>query len=353
MNMINSFIKAGKSRKKKENKTAKVATENAGQPDKEHDTQVNQPASAKKAIKKESTSNEQLKETTNTQLNTSNSNAAPIETNDASVVVVPLATNQTNTTSTEKNAKEELASSSHDVKPEVKEEPKAEEDQSTDEKQNKSKKKTTTTKKPKSKSTSKLPSEKKVKKKLNESSFLNFSFSNKKITDYFQIRKSSRKCKSDLDKEKRMNIESAIKNMREDGLEIQNIENKGRGIFATKHFMRGDFVCEYAGEMISYQDAKKREEKYAADPSIGCYMFFFEYKSKSYCIDATSESGRLGRLLNHSKTEFNCMTKLFEINSKPHLILVAARDIKPGEEMTYDYGDRNKDSLESHPWLAE
>lgn len=353
MNMINSFIKAGKSRKKKENKTAKVATENVGQPEKEHETQTNQPVSAKKSMKKENSSNEQLKETTNTQLNASNNIVAPIPTNETSVIEVPVAINPTSTTSSDKDGEENRSSVCQEVKQEVKEEPNTEEQQSTDEKQNKSKKKTTTTKKPKSKSTSKLPSEKKAKKKLNESSFLNFSFSNKKITDYFQIRKSSRKCKSDLEKEKRMNIESAIKNMCEDGLEIRQIENKGRGIFATKHFMRGDFVCEYAGEMISYQEAKKREEKYAADPSIGCYMYFFEYKLKSYCIDATSETGRLGRLLNHSKTEFNCMTKLFEINSKPHLILVAARDIKPGEEMTYDYGDRNKDSLESHPWLAE
>jgi SET domain-containing protein len=177
--------------------------------------------------------------------------------------------------------------------------------------------------------------------------------SNRKITDYFQIRKSSRKCKSDIEKEKRQAIEQSIKTMTEEGLEIRHIENKGRGIFATKKFYRGDFVCEYAGEMISYQAAKNREEAYAQDPSIGCYMYFFEYKSKGYCIDATAESDRLGRLLNHSKLGGNCHTKLFEINSKPYLILVASRDIEPGEEMTYDYGDRNKISLESHPWLAE
>jgi SET domain-containing protein len=177
--------------------------------------------------------------------------------------------------------------------------------------------------------------------------------SNRKITDYFQIRKSSRKCKSDIEKEKRQAIEQSIKEMQEEGLEIRIIENKGRGIFACKKFYRGDFVCEYAGEMISYQMAKKREEMYSQDSSIGCYMYFFEYKSKSYCIDATAESNRLGRLLNHSKLGGNCHTKLFEINSKPHLILVASRDIEPGEEMTYDYGDRNKISLESHPWLAE
>jgi [histone H4]-lysine20 N-methyltransferase SETD8 len=187
---------------------------------------------------------------------------------------------------------------------------------------------------------------------LNNSS-LHFKFSNRKITDYFQIRKSTRKCKSDLEKEKRMQIEQAIKCMHEEGLEVRNIPNKGRGIFAAKYFAKGEFVCEYAGEMISYALAKEREAKYSNDSSIGCYMYFFEYKSKSYCIDATAETDRLGRLLNHSKLGGNCHTKLFEINSKPYLILCASRDIRPGEELTYDYGDRNKMSLQSHPWLAE
>lgn len=186
----------------------------------------------------------------------------------------------------------------------------------------------------------------------NRSSF-SLNTSNRKITDYFQVRKSSRKCKSDLEKEKRLYIEDSIKNCIEEGLEVRNVDNKGRAIFATKYFKRGDFVCEYAGEMISYQLAKKREEAYGQDPSIGCYMYFFDYKSKIYCIDATAESERLGRLLNHSKTDGNCQTKLFEMNSRPYLILVAARDIRPGEEMLYDYGDRNKVSIESHPWLAK
>ena len=189
----------------------------------------------------------------------------------------------------------------------------------------------------------------------NTSAFLNSPrcSSNRKITDFFQIRKSSRKCKSDIEKEKRAHIEEAIRTGVEEGLEVRTLDSKGRAIFATRHFARGEFVCEYYGEMISYASAKKREQAYNKDANIGCYMYFFEYKSVRWCIDATAESTRLGRLLNHSKLDGNCQTKLFEIDSKPHLILVAARDIRPGEEMTYDYGDRNKVSLESHPWLAQ
>ena len=71
-----------------------------------------------------------------------------------------------------------------------------------------------------------------------------------------------------------------------------------------------------------------------------------------FSVDATAESGKLGRLLNHSKAKANCMTKTVGIYDKPHLILVAKRDIKIGEELLYDYGDRSKSSLEAHPWLA-
>jgi len=63
-----------------------------------------------------------------------------------------------------------------------------------------------------------------------------------------------------------------------------------------------------------------------------------------YSVDATAESGRLGRLLNHSR-HGNCMTRSLAINDHPYLILVAKRAIREGEELLYDYGDRNKDAI--------
>jgi histone-lysine N-methyltransferase SETD8 len=148
-------------------------------------------------------------------------------------------------------------------------------------------------------------------------------------------------------------IEDKIRNESESGLEVRLTKNKGRSVFATHAFARNDFVCEYAGEMISYLEAKEREKKYARDPSIGCYMYFFEHKTKTYCVDATAETNRLGRLLNHSRLFSNCHTKVFEMNDRPYLILLASRDIQPGEELTFDYGDRNSLAVKSYPWLAE
>ena len=140
----------------------------------------------------------------------------------------------------------------------------------------------------------------------------------------------SRRSKSDF--KKKLLIEKCIKAMTEDMLSVKIIVDKGRAVFARRYLKKGDFVCEYAGELISYREGIKREEIYEKDIETGCYLYFFQHKSKSYCVDATKENGRLGRLMNHSKIDGNCHTKLFVINSKPCLIFVASRDIKPDEE---------------------
>lgn len=71
----------------------------------------------------------------------------------------------------------------------------------------------------------------------------------------------------------------------------------------------------------------------------------------SHSVDATQETTRLGRLINHSKNG-NLITRTIEVNGTPRLILIANEDIKPGTELCYDYGDRSKMSLRYHPWLA-
>ncbi|XP_026542793.1 N-lysine methyltransferase KMT5A isoform X1 [Notechis scutatus] len=173
---------------------------------------------------------------------------------------------------------------------------------------------------------------------------------NRKVTDYYPVRRSSRKNKKELQTEEKKRIDELIKSGKEDGMKIDFIDGKGRGVIATRHFNRGEFVVEYHGDLIEIMDAKKREAAYAQDPSTGCYMYYFQYLSKTFCVDATKETNRLGRLVNHSKCG-NCQTKLHDISGVPHLILVASRDIRAGEELLYDYGDRSKASLEAHPWL--
>ncbi|XP_078083221.1 N-lysine methyltransferase KMT5A-like isoform X2 [Mustelus asterias] len=175
---------------------------------------------------------------------------------------------------------------------------------------------------------------------------------NRKVTDYYPVRRSCRKCEGQLKSEEKKIIDDLIYTGKEEGMKVGIIDGKGRGVVATKPFQRGEFVVEYSGDLIEFTDAKSREAKYAQDPSTGCYMYYFQYLSKTYCVDATKETTRLGRLINHSKNG-NCQTKLHNVDGKPHLILVASRDIEKGEELLYDYGDRSKASIAAHPWLKQ
>lgn len=179
---------------------------------------------------------------------------------------------------------------------------------------------------------------------------LNDAKSNK-LTDYFPVRRSVRKTKKTVLEEKQKSIEEAVLSGREDGLECRTFVGKGRGIVSVKEFKRGDFVVEYAGELISLEEAKTREAMYAQDQNTGCYMYYFMYRNTQYCVDATAESKRLGRLVNHSRNG-NLMTKTISVGGIPRLVLIAKEDINPGDELTYDYGDRSKESLRFHPWLA-
>lgn len=172
-----------------------------------------------------------------------------------------------------------------------------------------------------------------------------------KLTDYFPVRRSVRKTKKTVLEEKQRHIENAVLSEREDGLEVHYFPGKGRGVVATREFNRGDFVVEYAGELISMEKAREREAKYALDQNTGCYMYYFMYKDVAHCVDATAESKRLGRLVNHSRNG-NLVTKSVSIGGRPRLVLIAKDHIQPGDELMYDYGDRSKESLYYHPWLA-
>ena len=71
-----------------------------------------------------------------------------------------------------------------------------------------------------------------------------------------------------------------------------------------------------------------------------------------FSVDATAEKGRLGRLVNHSKCEANLKTVLVKSDDgRPKIFLRAIRDIDAGEELLYDYSDKNPISQRHFSWL--
>lgn len=173
-----------------------------------------------------------------------------------------------------------------------------------------------------------------------------------KITEFLQPRRTSgRKTAEALREEKHNHLTKLILKGTEEGLEVRQFPNKGRGIVATKSFFKNEFVVEYAGELILANQARMKDEHYSKKGFVGCYMYYFPYNNQQYCVDATLETGRLGRLINHSRNG-NLITKVVEVKGIPRLIFLAKRDIDENEELSYDYGDRSKESLHHHPWLA-
>jgi histone-lysine N-methyltransferase SETD8 len=57
---------------------------------------------------------------------------------------------------------------------------------------------------------------------------------------------------------------------------------QGRGVTTTKNLSKGEFVVEYAGDLIDVKVAKERETKYAMDLSKGCYMYYFRANNRQY-----------------------------------------------------------------------
>ena len=73
----------------------------------------------------------------------------------------------------------------------------------------------------------------------------------------------------------------------------------------------------------------------------------------SFSIDATEETGRLGRLINHSRCFPNLEVVAVVQDRRKRLALITKRTIFAGEELLFDYGEKRSAALSYHPWLLE
>lgn len=113
-------------------------------------------------------------------------------------------------------------------------------------------------------------------------------------------------------------------------------------MFTNKAFRAGEFLLEYPGELISKEEAHRREKSYPL--KLGSFLFFFKHRKKELCIDGTFSKGK-GRYINDGcGGNQNASIQLVMVRSRPHLAVFAKRNIKEGEEILYDYG------VPSLPW---
>ncbi len=99
------------------------------------------------------------------------------------------------------------------------------------------------------------------------------------------------------------------------------------GVYAVAPIKKGKRILEYIGERISHDEADRRYEKKGADDG---HTFLFIASNRTV-IDATG-GGNVARYINHSCAP-NCETVI----EKSRVFVEAIRDIKPGDELGYDY----------------
>jgi len=114
----------------------------------------------------------------------------------------------------------------------------------------------------------------------------------------------------------------------------------GWGVKALEKISAGSFVVEYVGEMITSEEAEERGKKYDAEGRT--YLFDLDFNlgdENLYTVDAAFY-GNISHFINHSCDAnlniFNVYVDCLDPNM-PRLCLFAKREIKKGEQITFDY----------------
>ena len=97
----------------------------------------------------------------------------------------------------------------------------------------------------------------------------------------------------------------------------------GFGLFATRPIKKKSRIAEYKGPILGHKEALRAEAR--------GNRYLFEV-SKHRTIDGTPRSN-IARYANHS-----CNPNAEPVIWRGRVFIKALRDIKPGEEIAYDYG---------------
>ena len=125
-------------------------------------------------------------------------------------------------------------------------------------------------------------------------------------------------------------------------LSLRHDALRGWGVVADCDLPAGQFVCTYAGELISRGVARRRLAAQDARGSANYILVLREHAGDQVlttCVDPTVR-GNVGRFLNHACDGGNL--ELRPVRSAgwpvPRIAFFARRRIRAGEELTYSYG---------------
>jgi SET domain-containing protein len=100
----------------------------------------------------------------------------------------------------------------------------------------------------------------------------------------------------------------------------------GWGVYAAQPIEEDTFIVEYKGELVPQAEAWRREQRYLPRQRI----WLFNINTR-WARDAAF-GGNIARYINHA-CHPNCYVDVIG----QHIWIRASRDIRKGEELTYDY----------------
>ena len=106
-------------------------------------------------------------------------------------------------------------------------------------------------------------------------------------------------------------------------IEVRSSPVHGRGVFASKPIRKKTRIIEYAGKRVTWESVP--------DDSGDPHTFLFGLDDGALVIDPTI-GGNDARWINHS-----CDPNCEAIEEDGRVFIHALRDIRPGEELSYDY----------------
>lgn len=126
-------------------------------------------------------------------------------------------------------------------------------------------------------------------------------------------------------------------------VKASNIRNAGNGLFALKHFQRGELICDYGGLLTSNNANDYLED---GDKTMGAYSVEItesdDPRFKGWYVDARrfftiNEPGRWANMLRNGSNNAEIATSI-DFRGLPKLQLFATARIRYGEEIYLDYG---------------
>ncbi|MFN5324319.1 MAG: SET domain-containing protein [Bacteroidota bacterium] len=114
-----------------------------------------------------------------------------------------------------------------------------------------------------------------------------------------------------------------------------SLPNSGKGLFTTHDIKKGQIVCEYEGELITWAEATRRND---IDVKKGGYFYFINDKK---VIDAFAAKNTFGRFANDAAglsrvKGFRNNSVYLEKGSR--VFIKATRNIPAGSEIFVSYG---------------